>query len=74
MSRRDIKELQEAGQEVVNSFFGGPIPEPKPKKELPVKCPRCEYYTFASFGTCHFCENPIDSRGRFKYKKQTRGY
>ena len=70
------EELQRTGQEVVDSFFGGPVPEPKPKKpkELPVKCPKCGCYTFASFGACHFCENPIDAKGRFKYKKATRGY
>ncbi len=79
MSRDAIpKGLKEAGQKMVDNFFDGPLVEPpKPPKELPVKCPRCENFTFASFSACHVCDNPVSGKGkkvRFKYKKITKGY
>ncbi len=43
-------------------------------KELPVKCPRCENFTFASFDACHVCDNPVGGKGKFKYKKVAKGY
>ncbi len=52
------------------------IPVQRHAKELPVKCPRCENFTFASFSACHVCDNPVAGKGKakFKYKKVAKGY